>query len=321
MVIFNFSKTEKIILLIGVIFFILFPFCVKKPFPIHLMITIIMYSIMGLSWNLLGSAGVISLGHVFFFGLGGYISSYLLITFGINPWIGMVIAAIVNFIIAKNLGTLFLRLKGHYFAIATIALAEGAKTIVINWPAIGGSVGLFIPLVQRNYWINFQFPTNKIPYYFIILLIFAITFLYTNYIFKTKFGYYLKAMKGNLEAARSLGINVSKYRVKSTAISAVIMSVSGTFMAQYLLYLTPDTFFPFNISLYALLVAVVGGLGSVWGPVIGSFLLLLVSEGLRIYIGGTGGALDLMVYGAIIMLVAVFQPTGIMGLRIKKKKW
>lgn len=317
--IFVFNKVEKTILLIGMIFFILFPFCIKNIFAIHLMITIFLYSIMGLSWNILGSAGVVSLGQTFFFGIGAYISSCLLIFFGINPWIGMIIAAVVNLFIGIIVGNLFFKLAGHYFAIATIALAEIARTIVVNWSVVGGAVGLFLPFAEKDSLSNFQFPSSKIPYYFIILLFFCICFLVSNFIFNSKFGYYIKAIKASPEAARSLGIDIKQCKVIAIAISAVFMSIMGTFMAQYVLYLSPETFFVFNISLYALLVAVVGGLGTTWGPVIGAFILVLTSEVFRIYIGGTGRALDLMVYGIIIMLIAVFQPTGIMGIKIRKK--
>jgi len=317
--IFKFNKQEKIILSIGILCFILFPFLIKNIFAIHLLITVLLYATMGLSWNILGSAGVISLGHTFFFGIGAYISSCLLIFFGINPWIGMIIAALVNLIVGIAIGNLFFKLGGHYFAIATIALAEIARTIVVNWPVVGGAVGLFLPFVEKGSLRNYQFIVNKIPYYFIILLFFCICFLISSFIFNSKFGYYLKAIKASPEAARSLGIDIKQCKVIAMAISAVFMSLMGTFMAQYVLYLSPETFFVFNISLYSLLVAVVGGLGTTWGPVIGAFLLVLISEMFRIYIGGTGQALDLMVYGIIIMLIAVRQPTGIMGIKFRKK--
>lgn len=317
--IFIFNKQERIVLFISMLFFILFPLFIKNIFAIHLLITVLLYATMGLSWNILGSAGVVSLGHTFFFGIGAYVSSCLLIFFGINPWIGMVIAALVNLIVGVAIGNLFFKLAGHYFAIATIALAEIGRTIVINWPVVGGAIGLFLPLEEKNSLRNYQFVSSKIPYYFIILLFFCICFLLSNYIFKTKFGYYLKAIKASPEAARSLGIDIKQCKIIAIAISAVFMSIMGTFMAQYVLYLSPETFFVFNISLYSLLVAVVGGLGTTWGPVIGAFMLVLISETFRVYIGGTGQALDLIVYGIIIMLIAVFQPTGIMGIQIRKK--
>jgi len=316
---FMFRKQEKIILLIGILFFVLFPFFIKNMFAIHLMITVLLYSTMGLSWNILGSAGVVSLGHTFFYGVGAYISSCLLIFFGVNPWIGMIIAALVNLLVGIVVGNMFFKLSGHYFAIATIALAEIARIIVVNWEKIGGAVGLFLPFVDKSSLVKFQFISSKVPYYFIILIFFCICFLASNYVFKSKFGYYLKAIKASPEAARSLGIDIKQCKVIAIAISAVVMSIMGTFMAQYVLYLSPETFFVFNISLYALLVAVVGGLGTTWGPVIGASILVLISEMFRIYIGGTGQALDLMIYGLLIMLIAVFQPSGIMGIRLGKK--
>jgi len=317
--IFIFNKQEKIVLFISMLFFILFPLFINNLFAIHLLITVLLYAIMGLSWNILGSAGVVSLGHTFFFGIGAYISSCLLIFFGINTWIGMAIAVLINIIVGVAIGNLFFKLAGHYFAIATIALAEIARTVVINWPVIGGAVGLFLPLAEKGSLKNFQFVSSKIPYYYIILFFFCICFLVTNFIFKTKFGYYLKAIKASQEAAMSLGVDIRRYKIIALVISAVFMSIIGTFMAQYVLYLSPDTFFVFNISLYSLLVAIVGGLGTTWGSLIGAFILVLVSETFRVYIGGTGQALDLLIYGIIIMIIAVFQPTGIMGIKSKIK--
>ena len=316
---FIFGRKERFFLIILAMLLLIFPIFFKKNvFFIHILITILMYSSIGISWNILGSAGVVSLGHTFFYGVGAYISSCLLIFFGINPWIGMIIAMIANFTIGILIGNMFIKLSGHYFAIATIALGEIARTIVVNWADIGGSVGLFLPFESEGSLINFQFPANKIPYYYIMLIFFALFFMLSNYLLKTRFGYYLRAIKGSPEAAQSLGINITKTKVMAVAISAVIMSMVGTFMAQYVLYLSPETFFVFNISLYALLVAVVGGLGYTWGPLIGSFLLVLSSEFFRIYVGGTGRAVDLIIYGLIIMIIAVFQPTGIMGLLEKK---
>ncbi len=317
--IFMFKKQERIILFIGILLFILFPFFIKNMFAIHLMITVLLYSIMGMSWNILGSAGVVSLGHTFFYGVGAYISSCLLIFYGVNPWIGMIIAALVNLVVGIAGGKLFIKLGGHYFAIATIALAEIGRIIVVNWEKVGGAVGLFLPFVEKNSLVKYQFISSKIPYYFIILLFFFICFLASNFVFKSKFGYYLKAIKASPEAAKSLGIDIKQCKIIAIAISAVVMSIMGTFMAQYVLYLSPETFFVFNVSLYALLVAVIGGLGTAWGPFIGASILVLISEVFRIYVGGTGRALDLMIYGIIIMLIAVFQPTGIMGIKLGKK--
>lgn len=317
---FKFGRVEKIIIIVGLAFCIAFPFFVRTSFPVHLMITIFMYAIMGVSWNILGSAGIVSLGQTFFYGIGGYVIGNLSIHFGINPWIGLLVAVAVNGICGLLLGNLFSRLAGHYFAIATIALAEITRTIVMNWPAVGGSVGLFLPYEKSDSFLKFQFVTNKEPYYYIIFLMFIVVILFTNNLLKTKFGFYLKAMKSSKDAAMSLGVDIKKIKTLSITISAMIATLPGAFMAQYTLYLSHETFFEFRTSLYALLVTVVGGVGCLWGPVIGAIILVPISEIFRVYLGGTGRATDLVIYGAIIMLIAVYQPKGLLGMKLFNKK-
>jgi branched-chain amino acid transport system permease protein len=299
---------------------IAFPFLVQRTFPIHVMITVFIFAILGVSWNITGSAGLVSLGHTFFYGVAGYIAATLAYHFGINPWIGLLIAMLVNGLLALLIGNLLAKVYNQYFAIATIALAELARAIVINWPAVGGSVGLFLPYTTEDSLVRFQFMTDRVPYYFIIFTLFILVILFNNYIFKTRFGFYLKAMKGNRDAALSLGINIKGLKRTAIVAGAVIAAIPGPFMAQYTFYLSHETFFAFQTSVYALLVVVLGGIGTLWGPFVGALVLIPLSEFFRVAFGGTGRATDLVIFGFLMMIMAIYQPRGILGMKVFQKR-
>ncbi len=315
-------KSKIILMVIGLAFFLLYPLLFTLPFPRHLMIMIFMYATMGLAWNVIGGyAGQISLGHVIFFGAGAYTSTLMLMKLGITPWLGMVTGAGVGVIIAFIIGYPCFKLAGHYFAIATIAIAEIALVWMLNWDWAGAAVGLTLPILPESL-RNFEFHSTKVPYYYIIFGIFLLAIAVTYWIDRSKLGYYFKAIKGDLEAARSLGINTSRYKFYALALSAVFTSICGSFYAQYVLFIDPDSVFVMPISILVCLIATLGGVGTVWGPVIGAFILIPISEFTRIYLGGGGKGTDLIIYGLLIMIISIYQPFGVIGLvkRFQKKE-
>jgi branched-chain amino acid transport system permease protein len=277
---------------------------------------------MGLAWNLIGGyAGQISLGHAIFFGIGAYTSSLMLMKLWISPWVGMLMGGIFSVIVAFIIGYPCFKLAGHYFAIATIAIGEIAQHWMLNWDWAGAAVGLTLPILPESL-INLEFHSSKAPYYYIALGILTLAILFTYFVDRSKLGYYFKAIKGDLEAARSLGINVWKYKFYALALSAFLTSLCGSFYAQYVLYIDPDSVFPLMLSIVVCLVATLGGVGTVWGPVIGAFILIPISETTRIYLGGGGKGTDLIIYGLLIMLISIYQPFGVIGIakRFKKKE-
>lgn len=316
------GKNKWIGLIILAILFLLFPAFFSLPFPRHLMIMIFLYATMGLAWNLIGGyAGQISLGHAIFFGIGAYTSSLMLMKLWISPWVGMFMGGIFSVIVAFIIGYPCFKLAGHYFAIATIAIGEIAQHWMLNWDWAGAAVGLTLPILPESL-INLEFHSSKAPYYYIALGILTLAILSTYFIDRSKLGYYFKAIKGDLEAARSLGINVWKYKFYALALSAFLTSLCGSFYAQYVLYIDPDSVFPLMLSIVVCLVATLGGAGTVWGPVIGAFILIPISETTRIYLGGGGKGTDLIIYGLLIMLISIYQPFGVIGIakRFKKKE-
>lgn len=307
----NLLNPSIIIPAVALIILLLIPKLISGYF-LHTVILILMYATLGAAWNWLGGfAGQISLAHAVFFGLGSYVNACCQIWFGINPWVAMVISMIIVGVFSVLIGIPCFRLKGHYFAIATIALGEIIKTIFVNWPAAGGAIGLYIPIKDISL-KNFQFY-SKIPYYYIILMMYILSTLITIWIKNSRNGYYFRAIKEDPEASKALGIDLVKTKLLAMWLSGVMCAMVGSFYVNYVLYIDPEGSFLFMNSVKIALIAVMGGMGSVFGPIIGSIIIILLSEGSRIYLGGMGAGLDFVIYGLLIMIIAVYQPGGIVG--------
>ena len=217
------------------------PLVFHDPFPRHLLIMVMLYATMSIGWNIIGGyAGQVSFGNAAFFGVGAYTTAVLLINYGITPWVGMLAGCVLSVGLAIIVGYPCFRLQGHYFAIATIAVGEIMLVIFTNWDYVGAAVGIYIPILEESF-INFEFHSSKIPYYYIVLamLLFAIAVSYA--IEKSRLGYYLRAIKDDPKGARSLGIDIQRYKLIAFSISAVLTSICGTFYAQYVLYNHPSS--------------------------------------------------------------------------------
>jgi len=292
-----------------------FPLVFTLPFPRHVMIMIFLYAMLAQAWNLLaGYCGQISLGHAVFFGTGAYTSSVLVKEFGLTPWIGMLAGALVAVALSQLIGYPVFRLRGHYFAIATIAVGEIVQTLMINWDWVGGARGLFVPIKRPDSFLNFQFHESKQTYYYIALGFLLLALWITQRITRSRSGYYFRAIREDQDAAASLGVHVAREKHRAIAVSAALTALGGTFYAQYVLFIDPESVLPLSLSILICLVAVLGGVGTLWGPVLGAAVLVPLSEGTRVWLGGTGKALDLVIYGGLIMVIATLQPAGLMGL-------
>jgi branched-chain amino acid transport system permease protein len=290
-----------------------FPLVFKKPFPQRMMILIFMYALLAEAWNILGGyAGQVSLGHAVFFGLGAYTSSFMLIQWGSTPWLGMAVGILVAVVVSIIIGYPCFRLGGHYFVIATIAAGEIVAIIFLNWKLMGGAIGLFLPL-QDDSLLHFQF-SSKAPYYYIILAMLVVTVFITYKIERSRLGFYFRAIKNDPDAARSLGVDLTKYKLMAMIISAALTAMAGTFYAQYVLFIDPHTVLPLMLSVQMCLIPVLGGTGTITGPIIGSAILIPMAEYTRVQLAGKVSGLHLLIYGFLIMVIAVFQPAGLMGL-------
>jgi branched-chain amino acid transport system permease protein len=293
---------------------LMFPWLFEKPYPRDVMIRIFLYTLLAQAWNLLGGyCGQISLGNAVFFGIGAYTSSVLSLWWGVSPWLGMGAGMTLAVLVSQAIGYPCFRLRGHYFAIATIGIGEIVQTVAINWDAIGGARGVWLPIKAETL-VNFQFHRAKWVYYYIALALLAAVFGATALVERSRLGYYFRAIREDPDAAQSLGVPLTRYKLLAIAGSAAFTALGGTFYAQYVLFIDPESVLPTSLSILVCLIAVLGGVGTLWGPAIGAVVLISLSETTRIWLGGTGKAVDLMIYGALIVLVAVFQPRGLMGL-------
>jgi branched-chain amino acid transport system permease protein len=292
-----------------------FPLLFTGPFPRHVMIMIFLYGALATAWNILaGYCGQISLGHAVYFGIGAYTSTLLVREAALTPWLGMLAGAALAVMVSQLIGYPCFRLRGHYFAIATIGVGEIVQTSMLNWDLVGAARGLFVPIKRPDSLLNFQFHQSKAVYYYIALGLLVLAVGVTRWIERSRRGYYFRAIKEDQDAAASLGVRVAREKQAAMAVSAALTALGGTFWAQYVLFIDPESVFPLSLSILVCLVAVLGGVGSLWGPVLGAAVLVPLSEGTRVFLGGTGKALDLLIYGALIMVIAVFQPAGLMGL-------
>jgi branched-chain amino acid transport system permease protein len=285
-----------------------------RPFELRLLTIICLYATMGQAWNILGGyAGQISIGHGLFFGLGAYTSAIAVLSLGLNPWIGGLLAIVVAAVSGVLIGLTCFRLRSHYFVIATLVVAESALLIFSQWTLVGGAVGLDLP-IRPSGWANFEFHRNKVPYYYIALTMMIGVTLLVVWMGRSKIGYVLKAVRDDEDAVRSLGLSPLRYKLIAMAISAGILGFCGTFYAQYVLLVDPPSVLAGSISVIIALIAIFGGIGTVSGPVIGSFALISLSEYSRVYFSGSGRNVDLLIYGALIMVIAAYCPGGVNGL-------
>lgn len=291
-----------------------YPFVFRGPFPQHLMILVMLNALLGSAWNLLGGfAGQVSLGQAIFFGTGAYSSTLLAQHLGLSPWIGMLAGAALAAALSVAIGYPCFRLSGHYFAIATIAIGEILGIVVTNWDFAGGAVGLFLPIADEPGLGAMQFG-SKLGYYYLLAALLGFAIALAAVMRRGRAGYYWRAIREDQAAARSVGVRATLYKQLAMALSAALTAMAGTFYAQYVLFIDPGSVLPLSLSIQICLVAVLGGVGTVIGPLLGAVVLIPLSEATRIALGASGTSLDLVVYGLLIMLIAAFEPAGLVGL-------
>ena len=311
----------------GLLVFILFmcilaavPLFLHDAFLSHILIMIMMYATMSIGWNIIGGyAGQVSFGNASFFGLGAYTTAVLLVNYNVNPWLGMLAGCVLSVGLAVVVGYPCFRLRGHYFAIATIAVGEIMVVIFTNWDYVGAAVGIYMPILEESF-TNFEFHSSKIPYYYIILcmLLFAIAVSYV--IEHSRLGYYLRAIKDDPDGARSVGIDIQKYKLIAFSISAVLTSICGTFYGQYVLYIHPSSTMDLMMSIHLCIIALIGGIGKLFGPVVGAFVFIPLMELTRVYLGSEGQGIDMIIYSLLVIMIAIWRPQGLWALFSKGDK-
>jgi len=295
------------------------PLFIKDVYVQNILILTLMYAALSQSWNILsGYCGQISLGHALYFCIGAYTTELLFTKFGVLPWFGMLGGGVIAALIAMGLGYPFFRLRGHYFVIATIVIAEIGLLLFQNWEWAGAAMGITIP-IRGDSWLKFQFLRTKLPYFYFALALCCLAWFVTWWLEDSKWGFWWRAVKDNPEAAESLGVVVFNSKMGAAAVSAFLVAIGGAFYAQFLAYIDPESVMGFQFSLLMALPAVLGGIGTLWGPVLGAAILIPMTELTRSYIGGSGRGVDLIVYGALIVAISLALPRGLVSLFSRAK--
>jgi branched-chain amino acid transport system permease protein len=291
------------------------PLVLRSPTYLHIIILLYFYAYLTTSWNLVGGfAGVLPLGHSAFIGIGAYTSTILSLQYGISPWLGMIAGGFLAGIVGILIGLPTFKMRGAYFALATIAFGEGIRVIVENIDTLGplkirGPRGLEIPPTHTGF-VNFMFNTKE-PYYYIILVLLIGVIAFTYFISRSKLGYFLNAGGEEPEAAMSLGVNVARAKLIAMAMSSFLTALAGTFYAQFTLYIYPKSVMSLDLSFEIAFIALIGGRGTIAGPILGALLLRPVSDFSRIYFGSSLPGLHLIIFGMVLILVMIFQPRGL----------
>jgi len=268
---------------------------------------------LALAWNIAGGfAGLISFGHAAFFGIGAYASTLLFVRAGLTPWLGMLAGGVIAAAFGAVLALVCARLRGPFFILSTLAAAEVARIGALNWASFtGGPEGVSIPPVAGV--ANMVFA-SKSTYAVLMFGFLVVVYAIVKWLDGSRFGYYLFAVRDDADAASAAGVDPLVMRTAAMALSAALTGVGGSLFAQYFLYLDPTFVISPEVSFQFALLAAIGGMGSVVGPVLGSFLMTPVSELLRSYLGGHAAGLHLVVYSAVLIIVMLYAPGGIAGL-------
>ena len=297
---------------VGAAILALWPLAVDDAFTVRIAALVMLYAISASAWNLIGGyGGQVSVGHAMFFGAGAYASLLMFTEYGWPPIAGAPVGIAVSCGLAVLIGTPTFRLRGHYFSMATIAAAELVRILVSTWPWLGAAVGLMGPAVPRGI-VDLSF-TNPRPYYWIFLGVLALLLGFTRWMERSRLGVYLHAIRGGERAARSLGVSVLRYKMYALLLSAGFTSLAGSLYAVMIGFADPDSALGILISVKMLIMASLGGAGTLFGPLIGAAILVPLEEATNDIFGGSGTGLTYVVYGLIILLIARFAPGGLIA--------
>ncbi len=264
------------------------------------------------AWNILGGyGGQLSFGHALFFGVGAYAQALGQLNLGLNPWLVLPLAIALGALVGVAVGALTFRygLKGSYFALVTLAFAEVFRILALSVSFTGGGVGLMVPLQEGA--ANMQFGSRR-GYIYLLLCFVLLALLATAWLRHSRFGAYLQAVRDNEDAARAIGVNPLRVKLGGIALSAAFMSVAGAFYVQVFQYIDPGIAFGPAVSVEALVGAIVGGMGTLWGPLLGAVTLHALADLTRNLFGELPG-ISMVIYGVVLILIVMFMPRGITG--------
>ncbi len=291
---------------------VLVPVLSGSAFLIHIFVTICVFAALSTAWNIVGGyAGQLSLGHMMFYGIGAYTTSLLVTHFGLTPWIGMWIGAVLAAIVGAGVGYPCFRLRGPFFSLSTIAFLEVIRLLSIHFVGLtGGSAGLIVPLKIGWAWMVFSDKANYLYIAFSLLLLCLGVSLAIR---QSRLGFYLTAVREREDAALAAGINNSNVKLKAVVVSAMLTALIGAFHAMYLTFLEPATMFSLGTSIEVAMFSLIGGLGTVAGPLLGTVLVVPLAELARGWLGASASGLHGVVYGTVLVLITLTLPAGLVG--------
>jgi branched-chain amino acid transport system permease protein len=288
------------------------PFVVHSNVTLNFLVVALMIALAGQGWNILGGyGGQYSFGHAAFFGTGAYVTAILQVRYGVNAWFGFAAGIAAAAALGGVLGALVFRsgLRGSYFALVTLAFAEVLRIIASVTPVTGAGVGILIQLDLGIRTLQFQ---SRAVFYWIILALVGVSLVIARLIERSRFGAWLMAVRENEDAARALGVDASTVKTVAMTFSAAITAAAGCFYAQYFLFVDSGIAYGTWISVEALLTPIIGGVGTVFGPLLGALVVKTLGEGAKLLAGDAPG-LDLIIYGAVLVLIIWIIPRGLIG--------
>ena len=295
---------KNLLALLPVALVLLIPVATQSPYLLHMFILSLLWITLGQSWNLLGGyTGQISYGHAAFFGVGAYTTA-ILVKAGQSPataWWGLLLGGLSAAVVGALIGWICFRLRGSYFALSVLALSEVLRLVAVNWRQLtNGAEGiLFIPAF-----------TSKTYYYYIAFALAAINFGVIRWVMRSKPGYYFLAIREDQDCAESLGIDTTRYKLFSLLISSFFTGAAGAFYMNYMGFIDPGIVFSIpDISIMMILVTMLGGAATKWGPAVGAVIFILVSEIFRVWVGSG----HLLFFGVLIVAIIIYFPSGIVG--------
>jgi len=282
------------------------------------------FGIAATGWNVLGGyTGQVSFGHALYYGAGAYTTA-MLVRHDWSPWLAIVLSLPVAATLAVVIGYPTFRLRHHYYSIATIAVAEIVFLLVITNTALGQANGLELPITEPSL-ANLQFSLqDKRPYYYVALALFGLVALAVTVFLRGRAGSYVRAIRDDQLAAAAVGIPVQRYKIFAAALSAAITALAGGFYVMFVLFVDPPSGLGLDLSVSFTLMAVLGGAGRLWGPLLGAWVLVGLQSLTREQLSGSGRSVDLLIYGALIVVIAVIEPGGIIAIleRVRRRiRW
>ena len=284
-----------------------------NSYELRIATLVMMFAGMATAWNIVGGeANLVSLGHSAFFGLGAYCSAILLVRYQLSPWLGMVVAMLVAGLASIVIGWPSFRLRGHYFALGTIAFAELVGIAVLYFSGLtGGAVGISIPPVEDGWWY-IQFAGNR-EFYLIAFGMFLVVIVAAYAVHYSPLGYRLRALRSSHEAAEVVGVDTARTKLIANFISCALISAYGVFYAQFHFFIDPESVFSFwSISIKVAMMAILGGMTYVWGPFVGAVALVLLDEWTNAAFSEQSAGIGRLIFGVLLIALVLLRPRGLL---------